>query len=495
MFHLNALAELGDSKDFHTYELRLVSLRAMQAVASLENFMDENVQNRIAWIWNCILGNARHTEKVKLKSKEKVLRRLSIVPQPTVILDEKRNQELVFDSLSHYATLCLQTLLTRANSTTVDIVINPLLINLDEKNQWEDMEFCIRLFDNVRSVLPIRNRAMVSIQFLTRLGSKASMRHGHVVSYLKILIKLLSTSHISSFPIIKLVDSLVGLYLHYIDDDDLKNHKDLILKCLEITGENSNLTVQLSDGLHYMVDLMKPDESSPAHPGTNEILTCFKELLKHPLPTDSSFLNYADTAVMLANMCVTDPKFRDELLNSLLLLMRRISDLALSSDDLELQNKDIDLIYEAFYNVLSTNPSDGVVARIFYGLLVTMKIFGQHHSAINSSILCLCDVFSATKTDGGIFQSAKINSIIIQFFSSISKSLGNNSAHKYIEKLKFGCKSEGYWWDFAQVHEKEYYSMKCEEIDNALKAEDFEVVPSSLQIDIKELKSYFSSQN
>ena len=59
-------------------------------------------------------------------------------------------------------------------------------------------------------------------------------KNGHAGSYLLILSKLLESAHISLFPLIELVESLVTLYLVFVKEDELSQHTELILNCFSI---------------------------------------------------------------------------------------------------------------------------------------------------------------------------------------------------------------------------------------------------------------------
>ena len=66
LFQEKSRTETVLNKDFQMYEMRLASLRAMQAVASIENFLGEGVEERIQCIWFSILDNASQTEDLKV---------------------------------------------------------------------------------------------------------------------------------------------------------------------------------------------------------------------------------------------------------------------------------------------------------------------------------------------------------------------------------------------------------------------------------------------
>ena len=233
------------------------------------------------------------------------MRRSAIVPQSN-LLDKN---EFVFESLSTFASRCLQRLLSKANATSIELVMNPLFSHLDEMDRWRDFEFCVALFENVSTALPVRNRALVAVQFLARLGSKVHQKNGHARSYLKILMKLLETSHISSFPMIELVEALTNLYLIFIQDEQLSGNTDLILKCfgtsvpllnckfhhdLEIAGSNKNLNMQLPDGVQFIVEYIKSRPNGQLHEHTKHLLTCLMCMLKHPFSEHSQFVDFID---------------------------------------------------------------------------------------------------------------------------------------------------------------------------------------------------------
>jgi hypothetical protein len=69
LFMERSLTVLQQNKDLQMYEMRLASLRAMQAIASIENFLGEGVEDRITSIWFSIVSNANQTEDLKVAAK------------------------------------------------------------------------------------------------------------------------------------------------------------------------------------------------------------------------------------------------------------------------------------------------------------------------------------------------------------------------------------------------------------------------------------------
>lgn len=244
------LCKYKSSEDLiHRYEFRLAGLKGIQAAATLENFIGHGTDRRLYNIWSGIASNILLEDPLRMPSGTD-----RIVPHANLVKPTFVGGDMVFESLAFIATYCMQTIVSRSTSTTIESLIKPLFAALKECNDGNQIGK--QLFEKMSETVQSRHCYLVACETVKELIEQKEIEdiNQHPMDILEIIPKFSQSETFMSFPIVNFLEPMVDkLNEKEVSEVEITESMKKVLGLIDIIASGPNFVHQARDAVVFFI--------------------------------------------------------------------------------------------------------------------------------------------------------------------------------------------------------------------------------------------------
>ncbi|KAI8904038.1 armadillo-type protein [Gorgonomyces haynaldii] len=278
-FCAEATSQIGESNIKH--KQRLSGLKALESLCDNASFLKRaDLSKYMSTIVPALLLNLSDKTSVT-KSKESLSpRRLSI--QDSLITD---------DELKNICNHCLDALFSNSNAASAKIILMPLFRDLDDKKQWPNSVYVLRVFKTIFHALKGEYRYVLVAHIFERIKMEPDLAiKTTLVNALRVF--MTSGSGLMSLTIPELLETLVSHLAQFCSKkaaDPLYENalKESIISAIAALASHPHYPNQVNDVISILTNKIdNPMDDKPMNCDTHVInlLNAISQCLKPPAP-------------------------------------------------------------------------------------------------------------------------------------------------------------------------------------------------------------------